>query len=152
MITESLATLSIQSESESAAALTRILGIEPHDSHEIGDLTWSGRHPGRSAAPTHRDFSSWSYTVEREQTPSDDETGLWSVRELIRVFGPLAETLQSLRPKYDYRIWWSGFSDSWQGGFVIEKDLLSGLARLDADIFGTAYFDADDDDSSNGSA
>jgi len=146
MIAQSLASLSIQSESEPASALTLILGIEPHKSHEIGDLTWSGRNPGRSDAPAHRDFSSWTYDVTREQTPTDDETGLRSVRELIRVFDPVAETLRGLRPRYDYRIWWSGFSDSWQGGFVIEKDLFAGLARLDADIYGTAYLDAGDDD------
>lgn len=59
-----------------------------------------------------------------------------------------------LREGGETRLWWSGDSDSTQGGFVLEADLIGHLATLGCDVFGTAYLaegeDEDEDAMSDG--
>ena len=137
MIVRSIATLAVDSGTHSAAGVTRALGIAPTSSFEIGDPTrnaLAGRAPGAVHGHAH-----WSFTADENQIDDSDETGFASLRVLIDVFRNKAEALASLRPAYETVIWWSGFSDSWQGGFVMLPDLLADLAALGCELYGTTY-------------
>ncbi|WP_223622937.1 hypothetical protein [Microbacterium sp. EST19A] len=50
-----------------------------------------------------------------------------------------ADVLSALRPACDTVISWYGSSDSSQGGFVMDAELLAGLAALGCVLVGTTY-------------
>lgn len=75
-----------------------------------------------------------------------DQTGFGSVRALVSVFRGKAATLARLRPDCETIIWWSGDSDSTQGGFVLPADLIADLAAFGCDLYGTAFLDEDNED------
>jgi hypothetical protein len=140
VIVRSIATLALDSETGSAAAVTQALGITATASYEIGDSTrnaLAGRPLGRPGATYPN--SHWSFTADEDLIDRSDETGFGSLRVLLDVFRDKAETLASLRPDYETVIWWSGFSDSWQGGFVMLPDLLTDLAALGCELYGATY-------------
>jgi hypothetical protein len=57
---------------------------------------------------------------------------------------PRANALAALREGGETRIWWSGFSDSTQGGFVMTAALQHDFAMLGCDLFGKTYLNEDD--------
>ena len=146
MIRGNRASFSVYSDTKSVSEISAMLGLEPSSSGEKGDLTPSGR-AGRDLAPERLRYqhTRWSLTVVNE--PSDeDQTGFSSLRELIARLQPSSQVLAELRQGGETRLWWSGDSDSTQGGFVLEADLISYLAKLGCDVFGTAYLAEDDDE------
>jgi hypothetical protein len=130
MITRDIASLVIQSRTEPAGPLTAALGLTPSRVSEIG----------------RRPHSNWIYETEVAIPPEDPESNRFaSVRELLARIAPIGPQLRTLRPRYEYRIDWGGFSDSTQGGFVLPADVLAGLAALDCDLWGTVYLDERDE-------
>ena len=136
------AVLVIASENHPSAFVSELLGREPTDAHEIGDprgIPAAQRHP-ESKAPTHYARSAWTLMFNVSED-ADDPDGTASLRMLIDAIGGKAELLAQLRPRYETIIRWSGFSDSTQGGFVIDAGLFPALAALGCDLYGTVYLD-----------
>lgn len=135
MVESDIASLSFHGETRSAADVTAALGIEPTATHERGEprRTVSGR-PSKFGGdyPT----AHWSYAVK---SPHAGESGTSSLRELLRLFRGKAPTIDRLRQDFDVRLWWSGMSDSSQGGFVFDVELIRDLAALGCDFYGTVF-------------
>jgi hypothetical protein len=146
MVVDSSASLAIYSDTHTAAEVTSTLGIEPTTGGEIGDA----KHPpriGGDGTPARQFFynqATWIFDIPEGQD-SDDESGFASVRQLVDAFRDKSQELAQLRINYRTVIWWSGQSDSFQGGFVIPADLLSDLGALGCDLFGTVYTGEGDD-------
>jgi len=153
MIVSSRSSISIYSDSRTAVEMTKALEVQPHRSDEMGEPTRSAL-AGRVLKPeymTHQ-RAHWSFDADESLIDPKDETGFGSLRVLVNVFRPRAAALASLREDCETIIWWSGDSDSSQGGFVIPADLLVDLAILGCDLYGTAYLDDDegkDEDADN---
>ncbi|AXL11649.1 DUF4279 domain-containing protein [Microbacterium foliorum] len=147
MIQSNRASLSIHSDTKTVAEISAMLGMEPTGWGDKGDLTPAGR-AGRNYAPerlTHqRTF--WSLDAYIDEPSADDQTGFSALRALVVRLEPKAQALMDLRQGGETVLWWSGDSDSTQGGFVLEADLISGIAKLGCDVFGTAYLTEDDED------
>lgn len=133
MIVSSRATLSVYSETVTAAEVTAALGIEP---------TRSSERAGSTKPRSH-------WTLDVAEVDPDDAGGFEAVARLVGLLRDRADALAALRPACETIIWWSGDSDGTQGGFVIPAALLVDLAALGCDLYGTAYLaetDARDDD------
>ncbi|MFJ4224539.1 hypothetical protein [Microbacterium sp. NPDC089695] len=65
---------------------------------------------------------------------------------MVEILEPVAGALAELRQDGETINWWSGDSDSTQGGFVLEADLIARLAALGCHIYGTTYLSEDSDD------
>jgi hypothetical protein len=147
MIQGNRASLSSHSDAKTVAEISEMLGLEPTASGDKGDLTPAGR-AGRSYAPERLTYQRtyWSLTEKVDVASAEDQTGFSALRALAARLEPNAQALMVLRQGGETRIWWSGDSDSAQGGFVLEADLISSLATLGCDVFGTAYLTGNDDD------
>lgn len=147
MIRGNRSTLAVYSELRTAAEMTAALGLEPHESNEVGEPTRAALS-GRELKPEAMAYQQahWSFTADDSLVDPEDETGFSSLRVLIDVFRDRASAIASLRSDCDTVIWWSGHSDSSQGGFVIPNDLLTDLALLGCDLYGTAYLIDDEDE------
>ncbi|GAB3155943.1 hypothetical protein GCM10027058_29200 [Microbacterium neimengense] len=147
MIRSNRATLSIYSDVLSVADVTATLGFEPDNSGDMGALTRAGR-AGRDVAPERLRYQRtfWSVT-EKDDGDSDDATGFAALRRLVQRVGSIHGALAAIRESGETVLWWSGDSDSSQGGFLLEADLVSDLSRLGCDVYGTAYL-ADDEEES----
>ncbi len=117
------------SDGATAMRVTERTGLVPTTATEAGMPPLRG--PVRS-------YSRWDLSVESDP---EDESGFGSLRILLSVVLPAAEALRALQRDYEMRIGWGGFSDSSQGGFVLEADLVAGVAALGLPIHGTAYVD-----------
>ena len=146
MIRYSRSSLGVYSESRTAQDVTDVLGIEPTESHEKGALTRAGL-AGRPLKPRYltNQRSVWIYSTDDSSGDPGDQTGFSSLRTLVDVFADRADALAELRGNCDTVIWWSGDSDSSQGGFVIPATLLTDTARLGCDLRGTAWIQSDDE-------
>lgn len=125
MIGFNRASLAIHSERLSRDEITQRLGIESS--------------PMRSRASTG--LAVWTLDMSDDPRGSGDETGTGALRRLVDVLTPNRDALAALREQCELRIWWSGDSDSSQGGFVLPADLLTSLGLLNIDVFGTAFLD-----------
>lgn len=139
MIINDRAGLSIYSEELTAAEITSILGMEPTKSSNRGD-------PDPYSHPAIQPRSHWSFPADASSADESDETGFRTLRVLIDAFRERAAELALLREDCETIIWWSGDSDSTQGGFVIPADLLADLAALECDLYGTTFLGDDDDE------
>ncbi|KRC58668.1 hypothetical protein ASE14_19195 [Agromyces sp. Root81] len=126
MIRWNRASLAIHSTRLNRDEITRRLGIEP-----------SAERQRRSSALR----AVWTLDLTDDPRESGDHTGMGSLRRLVDVLAPNREALHHLRDDCELRIWWSGDSDSTQGGFVMPADLLVSLGQLDIDVFGTAFLE-----------
>lgn len=142
MIVRSRSTLSIYSEVRTSAEITSTLGLEPSRNADLGELTRAAL-AGRRLEPRFmiHQRTHWSFDADESLDDSDDPTGVRSLRVLVGHFRLRTDALRSLRPDCETIIWWSGDSDSAQGGFAIPADLLADLALLGCDLYGTAYLD-----------
>jgi len=154
MIRGNRASFTVHSDSMTVSEISVMLGLEPTRSGDKGDLTPAGRS-GRDVAPERLRYQQtyWSLTVVDDEPPEDDQTGLSALRALAAKLEPNVHLMSRMRDDGDTRIWWSGDSDSVQGGFVLEADLIRSLAALNCDVYGTAYLaeevdgvDSDDGD------
>lgn len=122
-----------------------MLGLEPTDWGDKGDPTPAGR-AGRNYAPellTHqRTF--WSLTETDDEPSADDQSGFSALRALAVRLEPSAQALSDLRQDGETVLWWSGDSDSTQGGFLLEADLISSLAKMGCPVYGTAFLTDDE--------
>lgn len=141
MIVSSRATLSMYSDTLTVTDITERVGLEPHDSHEKGERRVVASGKGR---PYERAY--WSYGVDTTNNTPEDETGTRALRLLLDVLEPAIDRIASLRSDCDLIVWWSGDSDSTQGGFVLPAELLTDLVRLKADLYGTTYLDSGEGD------
>lgn len=147
MITDGQATLAIYSTEMTAAEITAALGITPSRANEQGDLTRSGR-AGRALKPQYLRYQHAGWHLDAPDS-YDDPDAFRSLRALVRAVESKAEILRALRPACDTKIWWYGSSDSSQGRFVMDAELISGLAALGCDLFGTTYLDDQERDESD---
>ena len=95
--------------------------------------TEAGETPLRGS--THA-YAVWHLEVD---SGVEDESGFGSMRALLAQILPVAAELRELQSRYEVRLDWGGFSDSSQGGFVLDPDIARGLADLGLPLYGTAY-------------
>ena len=138
MVVDGEAAFIIQSETHSSADITAVLGIEPSDSAERGDLV-------SSRTTKVRDFSVWILRESPKNDP-DDRTGFGTMAVLLERLAGIGPKLDVLRT--DCRIFfdWFGHSDSTQGGFVLPSELLAQIAELRCDLYGEVYLDSEAED------
>ncbi|MFB8189953.1 hypothetical protein ACFC14_11545 [Microbacterium sp. NPDC055988] len=79
-----------------------------------------------------------------DEPGADDQTGFSALRALVVRLEPAAQALRELRQGGETVLWWSGDSDSTQGGFVLEADLIDSLAKLGCSVYGTAFLTEDE--------
>ncbi|KQO98261.1 DUF4279 domain-containing protein [Leifsonia sp. Leaf264] len=139
MVIDDIASLSFYSETLTVAEMTAVLGLEPDRSHELGDPV--GVRSGRV-----HDSALWSCTVKR----TGEDPGTLSLEGLLEVFADRSDAIDQLRDLCEIRLWWSGTSDSGQGGFVLKQETVAAIAALKCDLFGTVYVDDDEDDGDDG--
>lgn len=149
MIRSNRARFTVHSDVRTVAEITGLLGMEPTEAADVGDPKRAGR-AARALKPqylTHqRTF--WSFDADQVSDDSEDETGFSALAALVAVLVPRADALAGLRADSETTLWWSGDSDSSQGGFVLTSELIEQLAILGCEVYGTTYFDdetADDD-------
>ena len=149
MIIRNVATLVVLGRTASASAqhVTEHIGLKPTDWGERGDTNVSARRARPRTDHRRREHAMWHLEVDDEGN-SEDATGFASLRELVLLLENRADELRALDQddNYEIRIDWAGFSDSSQGGFVIEPDLALRLGALGIPLYGTTYLTEDDDD------
>jgi hypothetical protein len=112
-----------------AAAVSAATNLAPTAATEAGVKPLRGSvHP---SSVWHLSFGS----------DPEDQSGFGSMRSLLAQVLPAGEALRGLQPGYEVRLDWGGFSDSSQGGFVLERDVARSLADLGPPVYGTAYVD-----------
>ncbi len=94
--------------------------------------------PGRAAM---RAVASWSLDADEKAADPDDETGFRTLRLLLNQISTKTAQIAELKVDCDVSITWTGSSDSWQGGFVLDEDLLRDLGSLGIPIWGTVLLD-----------
>ena len=141
MICANRASLVVQSDALTVAEITAMLGVEPTASGDVGSPTPAGRS-GRDLRPAHLRYQRtyWSPT-DYDEGSGSDQTGFAALRRLIATLESRRHALELLREQDETVLFWSGDSDSTQGGFVIESDLLHDLAASGCDLYGTAFLD-----------
>ncbi|MEV8239165.1 DUF4279 domain-containing protein [Microbacterium testaceum] len=150
MIRGNRASLSIHSDTKTVAEISEMLGLAPDAWGDKGDLTPAGR-ARRNHAPerlTHQ-RTYWSLTERDHEPGPGNQTGFSALRALVARLEPNAQALMELRRGGETTLWWSGDSDSTQGGFVLEVDLIRCLSTLGCDLFGTAFLAEDDEIEAN---
>ncbi len=90
--------------------------------------------PSRSRHPSP---SRPTASAIRSVRSDDPEDGQRSLRELVARLVPKAAEVRALAAELDAAIRWSAHSDSTQGGFVLNAELLAGIAALGVPLFGT---------------
>ena len=134
------ASLLLYSWTHSAASVTEALGLQPTASHERGDRVL-GSHPLRAVdhSATHYRESVWAYEVADDDhgaEESGDASGTTILRRLLATVGTKREELALLRGDFETQIVWSAGSDTQEAGFLLDADLLAGLAALGCDFYG----------------
>lgn len=140
MVIVGKASLSIKSLTHSAAAVTQILGIEPTGIGELGE-PFGRERTGADGAPRRRERTHSTWVLEAPDPDPDDSTGFASVESLVSILQARTEALARLRANYYIEIWWNGYSDSTQAGFLLPAELLMALGTLGCDFHGTVYLD-----------
>lgn len=142
MIVSDRASLCIYSDSMTTAEITAVMGIEPTEAHEKGDPTRAGL-AGRPLKPKYLAYQQtyWCLDMPEDDFDPEDSTGFAHLAVLVERLRGKESALTSLRPACETIIWWSGDSDSTQGGFVLTAELTAQLAALGCDLYGTTYLD-----------
>lgn len=140
MIRHNRASLCVYSDKSSVPQITEMLGVEPERSGDIGDPTPSGR-AGRNLTPPYARYQRtfWCLHEDADDTDAEDQTGFSAVRKVVDRVLPVAHKLADLRNDGETIIWWSGDSDSTQGGFVLQADLLAKISVLGCHLYGTTF-------------
>ncbi len=140
MVIDGKASLSIKSLDAPAARVTEILGIEPTNCGEKGELFGRARaNAAGKMVRRKRSYSSW--VLDAPAPDPDDVTGFSSVENLVAILQEKAHLLEQLKDNYYIEIWWSGFSDSMQAGFLLPSEMLTALGALGCDFHGTVYLE-----------
>ncbi len=139
MVIDGKASLSIKSLTHSAAAVTKILGLEPTVTAELGDPVGRVR-PGSDGKPSMRERTHSIWVLDSPETLSTEESDFSSVHGLIDTLQPKRKALEKLRDHYFVEIAWNGYSDRMQAGFLIPSDLLAAMGALGIDFHGQVFF------------
>lgn len=135
MIRSGMSSLVVTSIETEADTVTRLLGIAPTEVTRKGAARRSGRV---------RDHNTWSLEIETLGNTDDDQTGTRALRDILDRCRPACGRIRALPTDCEARIWWSGDSDSTQGGFVLAADLASQIAEFGVDVYATVYLEDDD--------
>lgn len=144
MIQSGLASFTVLSRETPPDAITRILGIEPTEIKHKGTVLRSGRV---------QECNVWSIHSERVENTPEDRTGTLALRWLLERTRAAAGRVADLPDDCEPRIWWSAYSDSPQGGFVLPVELSHEISALGTDMYVSVYVeeeDSDEPDSRNG--
>lgn len=139
MVIDGKASLSIKSLTHTAAAVTKILGLEPTATAERGDPVGRVR-PGSDGKPSMRERTHAIWVLDSPETLSSEESDFSSVHGLIETLQPKRKALDKLREHYFIEIAWNGYSDRMQAGFLIPADLLAAMGALGIDFHGQVFF------------
>ena len=139
MVIDGQASLSIKSLTHTAAAVTKVLGLEPTATAELGDPVGRVR-PGSDGKPSMRERTHSIWVLDSPETLSAEESDFSSVHGLIETLQPKRKALDKLREHYFIEIAWNGYSDRMQAGFLIPSDLLSAMGALGIDFHGQVFF------------
>jgi hypothetical protein len=111
--------------------------MSPARSHDRGE-------PRNGTSRKTWEDSGWS-SKHYQGDNDEDQTGFSSLRLLFDAFDEKLAVIHQLQTDFELTIWWSGRSDSTQGGFVLPADLVQRLAQYRCDFFGTAFLAEEDD-------
>jgi hypothetical protein len=141
-VVEVLASFSIYGdETLTAAHVTEVLGFSPSRTHEFGEVRPS-RRPKSAVTPYKNSY--WSWWEEPTERTDDDPHGMRSLRAITTRFAPLSDELAALRAEgYDMHASILGTSNSEQIGFVIEADIIQGLARMGVSLWDASQYEDD---------
>lgn len=64
--------------------------------------------------------------------------------KLLDVCGPAEGKIEILPDDCEARIWWSAYSDSVQGGFVLPIEISRRIVALGVDVYATVYLSGED--------
>ncbi|PZU43458.1 MAG: hypothetical protein DI566_14595 [Microbacterium sp.] len=81
----------------------------------------------------------WTLDIGRFDNSDDDQSGTIALGKLLVRCAPAYGRIGNLPDDCEARIWWSGDSDSVQGGFVISADLAGMISALGVDVYATVY-------------
>jgi heme-degrading monooxygenase HmoA len=147
VITRDKASLRLFSETHRAADVTAVLGLEPTRSAERGDPKGRARRDASGALVPHLVHRTSLWQLDAPEMPEmlqkvegAEEPGghaFEAVERLVELLRGRATQLAQLRENYEMDIVYGGFSDSWQGGFVVPAPLLVELGELGCDLLGS---------------
>ena len=130
MIQSGQASLVVLATETAPDDVSQLLGLVPSETHLKGA-------PLRSGGV--RECHVWTLDVGQMDNTEEDQSGTRALRELLSRCQVATGRVASLPSDCEARIWWSAYSDSHQGGFVIPADLAQQLASLGVDLFGTTW-------------
>lgn len=135
MIRSGRASFVVRSTRTSPAVVSDILGMEPTETIHKGTRTQSGRV---------QQFNLWSFDSELIENTSHDETGTLSLKWLLDKCETANGRVTMLPDDCEVRLWWSAYSDSTQGGFVLPPALAGQIAALGVDTYVSVYADVEE--------
>lgn len=128
MIAFSRAQFNGYSETRSSAELTALLGVEPSEQHERGDLM----------APDDPPFGSFDLAIWNLYPPKSDldadPTGVAVLRWVLERLAGKGDILRTLQPDYEFDLSWWGQSADWRTDVSLPSDLLQQIAALGVDL------------------
>jgi hypothetical protein len=145
VIRENRASFTIRSERRSVAEITAALELEPSEAADIGEPIVARAGSRRPRPNRHPQTTFWCLDAPDDEGDTDDRTGTGVLRALVDTLLPRKTALAGLRADCTTTIWWSGDSDSTQGGFVLTWELMRDLGVLGCDVYGTAFLTAGED-------
>lgn len=141
MIQSGLASFVVHSVATDPDVVTELLGIVPTEIVRRGTVLRSGRV---------REHHHWDVAVDFVYNDENDQTGTGALRQLLERLRPAEGRVAELPADCEARIWWSAYSDSVQGGFVLKSELTARIAALGVDLFATAYLDEEEAGTADG--
>lgn len=135
MIQSGIASFVVHSTATVPEDISEALGLDPTSVRRSGDVLRSGR-------PV--EHHTWSLDVHCHDNDEDDRTGTRPLRELLDLCGPAEGKIEILPDDCEARIWWSAYSDSVQGGFVLPIEISRRIVALGVDVYATVYLSGED--------
>ena len=128
MIAFSRAQFNGYSETRSSAELTALVGVEPSEQHERGDLM----------EPDDPSFGAYEEAIWNLYPPTSaldaDPTGVAVLRWVVDRLAGKGDILRTLQPDYEFDLSWWGQSADWKTGVSVPADLLQQIAALGVDL------------------
>lgn len=134
VIVQNIASLTIDSDTHAAAAVTELLGIQPTKAGEKDELRSRSRD-GREFLYRH---AHWSVTIRSDGGAAGDD-GYESLREIAAIFDGKGPVLQKLVSDYSMRVLFTATSDDMNTALSLPPDVLSALAALGVRLDATVY-------------
>lgn len=135
MIRSGRASFVVQSTHTAPSAISDILGIEPTETIRKGTRLQSGRV---------QQFNLWSFDSGLIENTLHDETGTLSLKWLLDKCESANGRVTMLPDDCEARIWWSVYSDSTQGGFVLPASLAGQISALGVNTYVSVYADVEE--------